>query len=111
MYMSSPVAVGSRLSGLSNKKKGQFFCLDVTIGKTLWTSPGRIGENAAILKAGNVLLALTTGAELVVFKPNAERFELVARYKVADTPVWAHPAVLGKRLLIKDKSSLSLWTL
>lgn len=111
MYLSSPVVVGSRLVGLSHREKGQFFCLDVSTGKTLWTSEGRMCENAALLTAGNAVLALTTNAEWIVFRPDADRFRAMARYKVADTPVWAHPAVWGRRILIKDRSSLALWTL
>ena len=30
-------------------------------------------------------------------------------YTVADSPVWAHPALVGNRLLIKDKTALTLW--
>jgi len=110
MFMSSPVVVDGRLFGLSERNKGQFFCLDISTGKTLWTSEGRMGENAAIVKAPGAILALTTNAELIAFEPDADRFELLARYKVADTPIWAHPVVLGKRILVKDRSSLALWT-
>lgn len=110
MFMSSPVAIGNRLFGFAQQKKGQFFCLDVPTGKILWTSDGRMGENAAIVSAGRVLLALTTNGELIVFNAREDRFETLARYKVADTPTWAHPVVLGGQILIKDKSSLALWT-
>jgi len=111
MFMSSPVAVGNRLFGLSQQKKGQFFCLDLPTGDVLWTSDGRMGENAALVTAGNIVLALTDRAELIVFNAGGERFEPMARYKVTDTPTWAHPVVLGSRILIKDKTSLALWTI
>jgi len=111
MYMSTPVAVGKCLFGLATSGRGQFFCLDLADGKTLWTSDGRMGENAAVLSAGEVLLALTTNAELLAFKPDPTRFEVLARYKVADTPTWAHPAIVGRRILIKDQTSLALWAI
>jgi hypothetical protein len=31
------------------------------------------------------------------------------RYKVADSPVWAAPAVAGDQILIKDKTTLALF--
>jgi outer membrane protein assembly factor BamB len=110
MYMSSPVVAGDRLVGLSNKKKGQFFSLNLADGKTLWTSDGRMGENAALLAAGDTVLALTTNSELLVFPASAGKFEPLARYKVADKPTWAHPAVVGRQVLIKDADSVALWS-
>ncbi len=110
LYMSSPVAVAGRLVAFSNRKKGQFLCLDLASGKTLWASDGRMGENAALLAAGETVLALTTQRRLVVFRATADRFAPLADYQVADEPTWAHPAVAGNRLLIKDKSTLACWT-
>ena len=51
MYMSSPVAAGGVLYGLTHRNRGQFFALDVATGKTLWTSPPRQGENAGHVAA------------------------------------------------------------
>ena len=110
MFMSSPVLVGSRLVGLAQENRGQFFCLDPATGETLWTSEGRMGENAALVVAGGAVLALTTNAELLVIDPGADRFETLARYRVAETPTWAHPVVIGRQILIKDQSSLALWS-
>jgi len=111
LYMSTPVYVGGRLIGLANRKKGEFFCLDTRSGKTLWTSDGRMGDYAALLAAGDLVLAQTNGGELLVFSAKADRFQPVARYMVSDKPTWAHPAVVGKRILVKDETSLMLWTM
>jgi outer membrane protein assembly factor BamB len=110
MYMSSPVVVGGRLFGLANRRRGQFFLLDGATGKTLWTGEGRIGDNAAIVRAGDVLLALTTGSELLVLKPQDDAVKALARYQVSDTPTWAHPALVGNKILIKDRTSVVAWT-
>ena len=108
LYMSSPVAEGEHLFGFAHQRKGQFFCLRLSDGKTAWTSDGRQGENAALLVARStsvaykptpneprkeyhpsaVLLALTTGGELLVFQDNATKFVPIARYKVGDAATW-----------------------
>jgi outer membrane protein assembly factor BamB len=75
MYMNSPVLSGHLLFGLSHKRKGQFFCMDARTGDALWTSNGRDGENAAILAAGEIVLALTNDAELIVVNRTAKGFE------------------------------------
>ncbi len=111
MYMSSPVVVGDLLFGLSQYKSGQFFCLDPRTGNLHWVSDGRQGENAAILSAGEVLFLLTEGADLIVAKASGKGFEEIQTYSVANSPTYAHPVVLGSRMLIKDESTLALWAL
>ena len=107
LYMNSPVLQGNLLFGLSVRKKGQFFCIDADTGKTLWQSPGRMGENAAILNAGKVLLLLTNDANLIVLPPSAKEYAPIVQYQVASSPTWAHPAVTGNRILIKDETTLA----
>jgi outer membrane protein assembly factor BamB len=111
MYMSTPVISGTTLYGLSHRRSGQFFALDLATGKTLWTTTGREGENASLIAAGSVLLLSTTNGELIVARPNAAKFEEVRRYTVANSPVWAHPAVAAGALLIKDVDKLICWAL
>ena len=60
MYMSSPVAAGGILYGLTHRNRGQFFALDLQSGQQLWTSPPRQGDNAALVAAGDLLIATTT---------------------------------------------------
>ena len=111
MYTASFVLNGDLLYGFSMQRKGQFFCLDPRTGKVLWTSEGRQGESASIVSAGEVLFCLTGDAELILIKPNAQAFEPIARYSIADRTTWAHPVILDKYILIKDASHLALWSL
>lgn len=111
MYMTSPVVVGDHLFGLSHKRKGQFFGLDARTGATVWATEGREGENAALLAASNLLFVLTNDAELIVARKRATAFEPLKKYTVAQSPTWAHPVVIGNRILIKDASTLALWSL
>ncbi len=111
MYMNSPVAVGNFLFGLSHKNKGQYFCLDAETGKTLWTSEGRQGENAAMLAAGGWLFSLNTDAELIVFKAVAGKLEMIRKYEAATSATWAHPVITSTSVLIKDASTIAAWSL
>jgi outer membrane protein assembly factor BamB len=109
MYMSSPVESGGYLFGLTNRGRGQFFCLDAKTGKTMWTTKGREGENAAFATAGGLLMAMTTEGELVIARNNSKAFEVVKRYTLAESPVWAHPALVAGGILVKDVDSLAYW--
>ncbi len=105
--MNSPVMQGNLLFGLSSRKKGQFFCIDADTGKTLWQSPGRMGENAAILNLAGTLLLLTNDANLIVLPANAKGYTPVAQYTVASSPTWAHPIAASKRIFVKDETTLA----
>jgi outer membrane protein assembly factor BamB len=109
MYMSTAVESGGYLFGLTHRNRGQFFCVDARSGKMMWTTKGREGENAALLAAGSFILAMTTEAELVVLRNDPKAADVVKRYTIADSPVWAHPVVVGNGILVKDVESLAYW--
>lgn len=109
MYMNSPIIVRDSLFGLSSTRKGQFFGVDARTGATLWTSEGREGDNAAIVSAGSVLFLLASDAELTIARANEQKYEVLKKYTVAESPTWAHPAILGDAVLIKDASTLAYW--
>jgi outer membrane protein assembly factor BamB len=111
MYMSSPVVTGDLLFGFARERGGHLFCLNAQTGKTLWESDGKRGENAAILSAGDILLVLTNKGKLTIIKRSSEVFEPIIQYSVADDQTWAHPAPIGKQILIKDNSTLYLWSM
>ncbi len=111
MYMSTPLVKGQNLIGFSEKRRGQYFCLDATSGDILWTGDGREGENAALVDVGSVILALNTASELVVFTAETEDYDELARYEVADSPTWAHPVVSGRTVYIKDETHLTRWSI
>jgi hypothetical protein len=48
---------------------------------------------------------------LIAFAPSDKAYTELARIKVADTPTHAYPIATGKRVFIKDKDSVTLWTL
>ena len=108
-YMSNPVLAGDRLIGFSERNSGQFVALNLETGASIWRSPPRAGENAALLIAGNTVLALTDQAELLVLDAAGSTFQPLRRYEVAPSPTWAHPVPLGNGLLIKDETHLTRW--
>jgi outer membrane protein assembly factor BamB len=110
MFMSSPVIVGGTLYGLTQRSKGQFVAIDAATGKTRWNTQGREGENASILGTRSWLLASTTDGILVVARANPEKYEEVRRYQIAQSAVWAHPAVTGRSIIVKDVDKLTCWT-
>jgi outer membrane protein assembly factor BamB len=111
MSFSNPVLVGDAVFSLSPLNSGQFFWADAKTGKTLWTSTPRQAGNAAIVRAGNLLLVLKDDAQLIVARSTPGGFEPLTTYTVADSATWPAPAVSGNRIFIKDISTVALWTL
>jgi hypothetical protein len=68
------------------------------------------GGYGSVVDAGAVLFTLTPAGQLSVFAPSREKAERLASYKVAEGQTYAYPVVSGKRIFIKDGSSVALWT-
>ncbi len=109
MYMSTPVLNGTTLYGMSDKQRGSLFALNATDGAVLWKGEGRLGDNASLTDIGSALLVVTDKGELTVQQKAGNELKEVCKIKVADSPVWASPALAGDRLLIKDKTALTLF--
>ena len=99
------------LFGLSHRRREQWICSDARTGKTLWTTEGREAENAALVWSGDVLFLLSDDGELIVARTSPTGFEPLRRYRVADSETWAHPAIVGDSIFVKDLSSVALWSL
>lgn len=111
MYMSSPVLVESVLFGHSAKRKGQFVAVNPADGSIIWSTEGRSGTSASVLAAGRHLVFLTTESELVVAQLDRAAYKEVRRYNVASSATYAHPILMRDRLLVRDETQLTLWSL
>lgn len=105
----TPVLRDGFLFGLS--PRGQFFCLEAATGTTRWLVNERVSNFGAIVDAGAVLVALPEKTGLIFFRPSAEKFDDVARHRVSDTPVYAHPVIAGDAIFIRDRDSVARWRL
>lgn len=105
----TPVVRGKLVFGLTDKNV--LYCLDAETGKAAWTEEVKgKGGYGSIVDAGPVLLLLTPAGQLVAFEPSDKGFNSVASYKVADTETYAYPVADGNRVFVKDKESVTLWT-
>jgi outer membrane protein assembly factor BamB len=112
MY-NTPVLRDGHVFGLATNDT--LFCINAADGKTAWThelvgAGGRLRGYGSVVDAGSVLMALNPGSKLTVYEASAKEYKDVATYKVADAEVFAYPIVTGNRIYVKDKTSLTLWT-
>ena len=50
------------------------------------------------------------GAAIMTGRALADGWKPAKHYTVAESATWAHPALLGKNLLVKDVNKLTLWS-
>jgi outer membrane protein assembly factor BamB len=106
----TPVLKDGFLYGLSDR--GSFFCLNAQTGQTAWTDTATRKENfGAVVDAGSVIFGLPSDSQLVVFKPSEKEYSEVARFKVAETPTYAHPVISGNRVFVRDQENVALLTI
>ncbi len=106
----TPVLRDGLLFGLSDGNK--LYCINAATGQTAWTDNTARGSSGfgSIVGAGSCLAVLANDSELIVFKPDGKAYSEISRYKVADTPTYAHPVISGNRVFVKDQESLAMWT-
>jgi outer membrane protein assembly factor BamB len=109
MDYSAPVLAGGRLVGFSVRNKGQFVLLEPASGELVWSGDGRQGENAFLVAVGDLVLALGEQGDLQILRVSPQGAEMLQRYSLSDTTVWAYPALLSHQVVIKDRGAIRVW--
>ena len=105
-YMSSPIVIGGH--AYVHLRNQRFACLDLATGKEAWiTKP--FGKYWSLVAAGDRILALDETGDLRLIRATPEVFELVGEAKVAEEESWAHLAVEGRELYVRDLEGLTAY--
>lgn len=105
--MTSPVVVKDPVYLLGKDRR--LICVDLETGKKTWRTEERFGDYWSPVANGDKILALDQRGTLYLFRANPKKFELLEKRKVADAETWAHLAVAGDELVIRELNALSLW--
>lgn len=107
---SSPVVRKGVVYGLT--ARNELYAISAETGKGGWAAEVRGKDGyGSVVDVGPVLMSLTPAGQLVVFEPDEKEYKEVAAYKVSGTETYAYPVVSGNRVYIKDKDSLTLFTI
>ncbi len=88
-----------------NAGPGTTQCIDAVTGETLWQDRAGGSQWASIVMAGGLLYATGQNGRTIVFKPNPERFEDVAKNSLGDS-CNATPAIANGRIYIRTAGQL-----
>ena len=105
-YMSSPIVIGGH--AYVHLRNQRFACLDLATGKEAWvTKP--FGRYWSLVAQGDRILALDETGELRLIRATPEQYDLVGTAKVATAESWAHLAVEGDEVYVRDLEGLSAY--
>jgi len=107
-YMSSPIIIDEY--AYLHLGNGRACCFDLNSGKEKWrTKP--FGEYWSMVANRDRILALDQRGELLLIKADPQEFRLIDRKEVANAESWAHVAVCGGELFVRDMGGVSafLW--
>jgi len=115
-YFSTPVVVGDYLYMVNGKASLTdasitLRCVETKTGNVMWEKP-KVGKyHAALIRTGNgKLLMLDDNGFLILLEPNEKEYKELARSKVCG-PTWAHPALVGNKVFLRDEKELICVTL
>lgn len=105
-YMSSPVVIGSH--AYLHLRNQRFTCIDLKSGKETWiTKP--YGQYWSMVAQGDRILALDERGELLLIRANPEKFELLDSRKISDASTWAHLAVCGEEIYVRELKAITAY--
>ena len=105
-YMSTPIVVGGH--AFVHLRNQRFACLDLATGKEAWiTTP--FGRYWSMVAQGDRILALDETGDLRLIRATPERYAPLGEAKVAEKESWAHLAVIGDELYVRDLEGITAW--
>jgi outer membrane protein assembly factor BamB len=106
-YMTSPIIhEGHAYLQLRSQRA---LCIELATGAEKWTTSESFGKYWSMVAQGNRILALDETGDLRLIRATPEGYELVGEAKVAAEESWAHLAVEGTELYIRDLKGLSAY--
>jgi outer membrane protein assembly factor BamB len=103
-YMSTPIVIGGH--AYVHLRNQRFACLDLATGKEAWiTKP--FGRYWSMVAQGDRILALDETGDLRLIRATPERFEPLGAATVAAEESWAHLAIEGRDLYVRDVKGLT----
>lgn len=106
-YMSTPVVIdGHAYLHLGNQR---FTCINLKTGERTWTSGKPFGKYASLVAQRDRILALDERGILLLIKANPKEFELLSERQISEDETWAHLAVSGNELFVRELNGLAVY--
>ena len=104
-YMSTPVVVGGH--AYQHAKNERVRCIDLKTGEEKWMTGESHGKYWSFVAHGDRILGLNQRGSLYLLRANPGKFEQLDKRKVSESETWAHLAVAGDQIFIRELNALS----
>ncbi|MDP7019788.1 MAG: PQQ-binding-like beta-propeller repeat protein [Pirellulaceae bacterium] len=100
------VRFGKHLYGFGS---GGLICMDMMTGKIAWQNRS-VGKGSLLVADGKLFL-LSEGHQVGLAEATPEEYRELGRFRIErhGRPSWAHPALAGGKLLIRDQHSVTAY--
>ena len=105
--MSTPVVVNGH--AYQHAKNQRLRCVDLQNGTEKWMTGEGFGKYWSLVANGDRILGLDQRGQLFLLRADVEKFSLLSQRKVSKSETWAHLAVAGNELYIRELDGLSAW--
>ena len=106
-YMSTPLVVGDH--AYMHLRNDRVTCLDLRSGKDAWTSSKRFGRYWSMVGQKDRILALDQDGTLYLLRADPKKFEILDSRHISDDETWAHLAVAGENLFVRELYGLAAY--
>lgn len=87
-----------------------YVCVDASNGQTKWTQSGFGEQVSTTIVVGEKLVVVTDTGELLILKPNPNRYEELARMQVCGK-TWNFPAFADGKLYVRDQREIACYAI
>lgn len=106
-YMSTPVVIGG--VAYHHLKSQRMMAIELATGRELWTTSESFGKYCSLVAQGDRVLALDQRGLLFLFQAQRDKFALLDRRELSQDETWAHLAVAGDQLFVRELLGLTAY--
>jgi outer membrane protein assembly factor BamB len=106
-YMSGPIVIGDYC--YIHLRKQRMTCLDMKSGETKWISSESFGKYMSMVSNGKEILALDEDGTLYLIEANPEKLFIKEKRTISKSSSWAHLAVAGNQLFVRELEAIACY--
>ncbi|HAW97063.1 MAG TPA: pyrrolo-quinoline quinone [Opitutae bacterium] len=106
-YMSSPIVIDGFC--YIHLRKQRMTCIDLSNGATKWISSESFGKYQSMVSNGKEILALDEDGTLYQIEANPEKLVIKDKRTISDSPTWAHLAIAGNQLFVRELEAIACY--
>ncbi|HAE12104.1 MAG TPA: pyrrolo-quinoline quinone [Opitutae bacterium] len=106
-YMSSPIVIDGFC--YIHLRKQRMTCIDLSNGETKWISSESFGKYQSMVSNGKEILALDEDGTLYQIEANPEKLVIKDKRTISDSPSWAHLAIAGNQLFVRELEAIACY--